>query len=119
MIRIRNLTPGILHIPSAKLRLQGGAVADVLENSPEIQRQIDAGRIAVITDEDAAKAERPAPKLSEPPADFEKLDEVGAIEYVESEDDPNVIQSILQTEKRGGVIDVLKVRLKEIEDARK
>ena len=42
-----------------------------------------------------------------------------AVLYVEDETDPKVIQSILRTEQRGGVIDVLKVRLKEIEDARK
>jgi hypothetical protein len=117
MIKIRNLTPGILHIPAAKLRLQGHAVAGVPEITPEIQKQIDAGRIAIVTDEEAAKA--PAPKLPEPPADFDKLDETDAIEYVEDETDPKVIQSILQTEQRGGVIDALKGRLKEIGDARK
>jgi hypothetical protein len=119
MAKIRNLTPGILHIPAAKLRFQGGAVADVPEITPEIQKQIDAGRIAVITDEDAAKAEAPAPKLSEPPADFDSMDESDAIEFVEDETDPKVIQSILNVEKRDKVIDVGKNRLKEIADARK
>ena len=119
MAKIRNLTPGILHIPAAKLRLQGGAVANVPEITLVIQKQIDAGRIAVVTDDDAAKAEAPAPKLPEPPADFDKLDEADAIDYVEDETDPKVIQSILQTEQRGGVIDALKGRLKEIGDARK
>ena len=119
MIKIRNLTPGILHIPAAKLRLQGNAVAGVPEITPEIKKQIDAGSIAVVTDEEAAKTEAPTAKLPEPPADFDKLDEVDAIEYVEDETDPKVIQSILQTEQRGGVIDALKGRLKEIGDARK
>ena len=117
MIKIRNLTPGILHIPAAKLRLQGNAVAGVPEITPEIKKQIDAGRIAVVTDGEDVKA--PAPKLPEQPADFDKLDEQDAIEYVEDETDPKVIQSILQTEQRGGVIDALKGRLKEIGDARK
>ena len=117
MPKIRNLSPGILHIPAAKLRLQGNAVAEVAQVTPEIQKQIDAGRIAIVTDEEAAEA--PAAKLPEPPADFDKLDEVDAIEYVEDETDPKVIQSILQTEQRGGVIDALKGRLKEIGDARK
>jgi hypothetical protein len=119
MTRIRNLTPGVLHVPAAKLRLQGGAVADVERVTPEIQKQIDAGRIAVVTDEEAAKAEAPAPKLPEPPADFDKLDETDAIEYVEDETDPKVIESILQTEQRGGVVSALKDRLKEIGDAHK
>ena len=117
MIKIRNLTPGILHIPAAKLRLQGNAVAEVAQVTPEIQKQIDAGRIAIVTDEEAAKA--PAPKLPEPPEDYQKMDEQDAIEYVEDETDLKVIQSILQTEQRGGVIDALKGRLKEIGDARK
>ncbi len=40
--------------------------------------QIDAGRIAVVMDEDAAKTEAPAPELPEPPADFlEQPDKVG------------------------------------------
>jgi len=117
MVKIRNLTPGILHIPAAKLRLQGHAVTDAPEITPDIQKQIDAGRIAVVTDGEDVKA--PAPKLPEQPADFDKLDEQDAIEYVEDETDPKVIQSILQTEQRGGVIDALKGRLKEIGDARK
>jgi len=119
MAKIRNLTPGILHIPAAKLRLQGGAVAEAPEITPEIQKQIDAGRIAVITNEDAAKAEAPAPKLPEPPADFDSMDESDAIEFVEDETDPKVIESILQTEQRGGVVTALKDRLKEIGDAHK
>jgi len=119
MIKIRNITPGILHIPAAKLRLQGHAVAGVPEITPEIQKQIDAGRIAIVTDEEDAKTEAPAAKLPEPPADFDKLDEADAIEYIEDETDPKVIESILHTEKRGGVIDTLKGRMKEIEDARK
>jgi len=119
MAKIRNLTPGILHIPAAKLRLQDGAVADVPEITPEIQKQIDAGRIAVVTDKDAAKAEPPAPKLPEPPSDFDKLDETDAIEYVEDETDPKVIKSIINGEKRPSVIDASKNRLKEIGDARK
>ena len=119
MAKIRNLTPGILHIPAAKLRLQGGAVADVAQVTPEIQKQIDAGRIAVVTDEDAAKTEAPAPDLPEPPADFDKLDESDAIEYVEDETDPKVIQSILNVENRPGVTEASKNRLKEITDARK
>lgn len=119
MPKIRNLTPGILHIPAAKLRLQGGAVTDVAQVTPEIQKQIDAGRLAVVTDEESAKAEALAPKLPEPPADFDKLDEADAIEYIEDETDPKVIQSILQTEERGGVIDALKAREKEIDDAHK
>ncbi len=82
MIKIRILTPGILHIPAAKLRLQGNAVAEVAQGTPEIQKQIDAGRIAIVTDEEAAKTEAPAAKLPEPPADFDKLDETDAIEYV-------------------------------------
>ena len=117
MTRIKNLTPGILHVPGAKLRLQGHAVADVESVTPEIQKQIDADRIAVVTDDDGAKEESPAPKLPEPPADFDKLDETDAIEYVEDETDPKVIESILQTEQRGGVISALKDRLKEIGDA--
>ncbi len=117
MAKIRNLTPGILHIPAAKVRLQGHAVAEVKEIMPDIQKQIDAGRIAVVTDEDSVEA--PAPTLPEPPAGFDKLDETDAIEYVEDETDPKVIESILKTEQRGGVIDALKGRLKEIEDARK
>jgi len=119
MTSIRNLTPGILHIPAAKLRIQGGAVADVPEITPDIQKQIDAGRVAVVTDEEAAKAGSPAPELPEPPADFDKLDETDAVEYVEDETDPKVIQSILKGEKRAGVIDAGKNRLKEIGDARK
>ena len=116
MQKIRNLLPGILHIPAAKLVLQGRAVKEVPEITPDIQKQIDAGRIALVTDEEAPEA--PAPKLPEPPADFDKLDEADAIEYVGDETDPKVIQSILQTEKRGGVLDALKGRLKEIENAR-
>jgi hypothetical protein len=119
MTRIRNLTPGVLHVPAAKLRLHGGAVADVERVTPEIQKQIDAGRIAVVTDEEAASAEAPAPKLPQPPADFDKLDETDAIEYVEDETDPKIIESILQTEQRGGVVSALKDRLKEIGDAHK
>lgn len=119
MTRIRNLTSGILHIPAAKVRLQGHAVADVPEITPDIQKQIDAGRVAVVTDEEAAKAESPAPQLPEPPADFDKLDETDAVEYVEDETDPKVIQSILKGEKRTSVIDAGKDRLKEIGDARK
>jgi len=119
MVKIRNLTPGILHIPAAKVRLQGGAVADVPEITPVIQKQIDAGRIAVVTDDDTANSEVPAPELPEPPADFDKLDEADAIEYVEDETDPKVIQSILQTEKRGGVLDALRARLVEIGNADK
>jgi len=117
MVKIRNLTPGVLHVPAAKLRLHGGAVADVERVTPEIQKQIDAGRIAVVTDEEAVEA--PTPKLPEPPADFDKLDEADAIEYVEDETDPKVIQSILQTEKRGGVLDALRARLAEIGNADK
>ena len=117
MRKIRNLLPGILHIPAAKLVLQGRAVKEVPEITPDIQKQIDAGRIAVVSDEEAAKAEVLAPKLPDPPADFDKLDESDAIEYVADETDPKVIQSILQTEKRGGVLDALKGRLKEIENA--
>jgi len=119
MAKIRNLTPGILHIPAAKVRLQGHAVADVPEITPVIRKQIDAGRIAVVTDDDAAKAEAPAPDLPEPPADFDKLDEADAIDYVEDEMDPKVIQSILNVENRPGVIEASKNRLKEIIDARK
>jgi len=119
MVRIRNLTPGILHVPAARLRLQGGAVADVPDITPEIQKQIDAGRIAVITENEAAKTESPAPKLLEPPADFDSMDESDAVEYVEDETDPKVIQSILSVEKREKVIDAGKNRLKEIADARK
>jgi len=117
MIKIRNLTPGILHIPAAKLRLQGNAVAGVPEITPEIKKQIDAGRITVVTEEEAAKT--PAPKLPAPPADYQKLDEADAIEFVEDATDPKVIQTILQTEQRGSVIKALKERLKEIGDARK
>ncbi len=119
MAKIRNLTPGILHVPTAKVRLQGHAVVEVKEITPDIQKQIGAGRIAVVTEDEAAAQESPAPKLPEPPADFDRLDEADAIEYVEDETDPKVIQSILQTEKRGGVLDALKGRLKEIEDAHK
>jgi len=119
MVKIRNLTPGILHVSAAKLRLQGGAVADVPEIAPEIQRQIDAGRIAVVTDEDTVKSESPASKPPEPPADFDRLDETDAIEYVEDETDPKVIRSILSGEKRPSVIEASKNRLKEIVDARK
>jgi hypothetical protein len=62
MERIRNLTPGILHIPAAKLRFQGGAVADVSEITPVIQKQIDAGNIAVVTEDETAPTEEPAQK---------------------------------------------------------
>ena len=116
MFKIRNLTPGI-HIPAAKVRLQGHAVVDVNEITPDIQKQIDAGRVAVVTDGEIAEA--PARTLPEPPAGFDRLDETDAIEYVEDETDPKVIESILKTEQRGGVIDALKGRLKEIENARK
>jgi len=117
MVKIRNLTPGILHIPAAKVRLQGHAVVDVNEITPDIQKQIDAGRVAVVPDGEIAEA--PAPTLPEPPAGFDKLDEADAIEYVEDETDPKVIQSILQTEKRGGVLDALRARLVEIGNADK
>ncbi len=117
MIKIRNLTPGILHIPTAKVRLQGHAAVDVNEITSDIQKQIDAGRVAVIPDGEISEA--PAQTLPEPPAGFDRLDETDAIEYVEDETDPKVIQSILQTEQRGGVVDALKGRLKEIVDARK
>jgi len=119
MVKIRSLTPGILHVPAAKLRLQGHAVADVSQITPDIQKQIDAKRIALVTDEDSARDEASAPDLPEPPADFDRLDEADAIEYVEDETDPKVIQSILQTEKRGGVLDALKARLAEIGNADK
>ena len=118
MVKIRNITPGVLHIPAAKIRLQGSAVADVSEITPDIQKQIDAGRIEVVADDDTAETESPAPQLPDPPADFDKLDEPDAIEYIEDESDPKVIQSILQTEHRGGVVKALRERLKEIEDAR-
>ena len=117
MFKIRNLTPGILHIPAAKVRLQGHAVVAVNEITPDIQKQIDAGRVAVVPDGEIAEA--PASTLPEPPAGFDRLDETDAIEYVEDETDPKVIESILKTEQRGGVIDALKGRLKEIENARK
>ncbi len=116
MFKIRNLTPGILHIPAAKVRLQGHAVVAVNEITPDIQKQIDAGRVAVVPDGEIAEAPASTP---EPPAGFDRLDETDAIEYVEDETDPQVIESILKTEQRGGVIDALKGRLKEIEDARK
>lgn len=117
MAKIRNLTPGILHIPAARVRLQGHAVVGVPEITPEIQKQINAGRIAIVADGEASEA--PAPKLPELPTGFDRLDETDAIEYVEDETDPVVIESILRTEQRGGVIDALRGRLKEIEDARK
>ena len=117
MPKIRNLLPGILHIPAAKLVLQGRAVKEVPEITPDIQKQIDAKRVAVVKDGEVVEA--PAPKLPKPPADFSKLDESDAIEYVSDETDPKVIQSILQTEKRGGVLDALKGRLKEIDNARR
>jgi hypothetical protein len=118
MERIRNLTPGILHIPAAKLRLQGGAVAEVSEITPVIQKQIDAGRIAVVTEDEPAPTEEPAPKLPDPPADFDKLDEADAIDYVEDETDPKVIESIMSVEERPGVLTALRARLAETQNAR-
>ena len=117
MPKIRNLLPGILHIPAAKLVLQGRAVKEVPEITPDIQKQIDAKRVAVVMDGETEEA--PTPKLPKPPVEYDKLDEAEAIGYVGDETDPKVIQSILQTEKRGSVLDALKGRLKEIGDARK
>jgi len=117
MAKIRNLTPGILHVPAAKLRLQGGAVADAPEITPDIQKQIDAGRLEVVTDEDAATEEAPALRPPDPPADYDRLDEAGAIDYIEDETDPKVIKSILNVENRPGVLDVLRTRLAETSDA--
>ena len=116
-MKIRNLLPGILHVPAAKLVLQGREVKEVPEITPAIQKLIDAKRIAVVKDGEAVQA--PAPKLPKPHADYEKMYEAEAIDFVGDETDPKVIQSILQTEKRGSVINALKERLKEIGDARK
>lgn len=113
MARIRNLLPGILHVPGANLKLQPRAVVDVADITPDIRRQIDAGRIEIVTGEQEAPVTT-EPELPEPPPDFEKLDETDAIEYVEDEDDPKVIRSILNAENRPSVMDALKTRLAEI-----
>jgi hypothetical protein len=50
-------------------------------------------------------------------ADYDRLDEAGAIDYIEDETDPKVIKSILTVENRPGVLDVLRTRLEETRDA--
>ncbi len=124
MMKIRNLTQGILHVPSMKLRIQGGAVASVPEITPAIQSLIDAGYVVVVTDEEAAVVAEAAAKdeavrneTAPDPAAYEMLDENEAIEIVEDESDPKVIKSILKTENRAAVVDALKERLKETGNA--
>jgi len=118
LVRIKNALAGVLHIPAAKLRLQGNGVLEVDEITPEIQRHVDEGRIEIVPDDYEPEPDaQPAPPSVEPPSDFDTLDETDAVEYIEIENDPGVIQAILREEERPGVIDALKARLQEIEDA--
>ena len=119
MAKIRNLLAGILHVPYDGLRLEGFEVREIQRITPGIQRLVDNGLIEVLTQEQAENIEAPAPKPPDPPAEYEKLNEAEAIEFVEEESDPKVINTILQSEKRGAVLDALKDRLKETDNAGK
>ena len=130
MVRIKNALAGILHITAAGLRLEGFESKDVDDDTPELERRTGEGLIELVTGEnDPEPEEQPAapdntpaaetPQPVETPSDFDTLDETDAIEYIEVENDPGVIQSMLREEERPGVIDALKARLQEIEDAGK
>jgi len=120
LVRIKNALAGVLHITAAKLRFEGFELKEVDDDTPELERRADEGLIELVPDDYEPEPEAPAPDDApsiDPPSDFDTLNEVDAIEYIEVENDPGVIQSILQEEERPGVIDALKARLQEIEDA--
>jgi len=123
LVRIKNALAGVLHITSAKIRLEGHEIKEVVDDTPEISQRADEGLIELVPEDyEPQQDEATLPPSSEtpvdePPEDFDTLDETDAIEFIEAESDPSVIQSILLEEERPGVIDALKARLQEIEDA--
>jgi len=119
LIRIMNALAGVLHIPAAKLRFNAFEIKEVEEDIPELERFINAGVIKLVTEDHVPEPQTPAPSLTAPPEDFDTLNEEDAIEYIEDEKDPEVIQSILREEERPGVVDALKTRLQELDDAGK
>lgn len=117
MVRIKNALAGVLHIPAAKLRFEGFEIKDVDDDTPELERRTHEGLLKPVSGDDKPEPEALAPSPIEPPEDFDTLNEEDAIEYIEDEKDPEIIQSILREEERPGVIDALKTRLQEIDDA--
>ena len=141
MIRVKNLRPGLVLVPGHRLRLRAGAVAEIDEMSPEIERAIGAGllvRLDAVPRTEMPAAELPVPSHPTPdpstPAsaapppdgpnlpdgplqDLARLPQAEAVHRISHEHDAKKLRALLAVDRRPRVLDAIRRRLSELEPA--
>ena len=112
MYKIKSVRPGILVIPDASLKLRKGESVERSSLTRQIQVAADKGLLEIETIEAASEAnagdgDKGAESLS-------ALSANEAIARVNSEKSPEVLQGLIESEKRKSVLDALKHRLQEV-----
>ena len=117
MVKLKNVTQGMLLITDAQLRLSPGEVVEVDSLTPHAERALDLGRLAEVRasaqKEEVSDQAEPQP---EGDSNLSDLTATEAISQIKTEDDAQKLKAHLGTEKRRTVLDVLKKRLEELGD---
>ena len=73
MVKVKNVRPGILIIADAGLKLGPGEVVSAADITPQMERAVDAGLLALVEAEPEVKQKIKAPaKSHEQPSDTEE-----------------------------------------------
>ena len=112
METIKSICSGVLIIADANLRLAPGQTANVETISPDMEKAITRSLLA-------RAGKEPIRETSPSIDDLSRLNVSEAIARINAESDPARIKSLMETEKRRSVIDAMKSRLAEVQNADK
>ena len=117
MVKLKNVTQGMLIVTDAGLRFTPGEVVEIETLTPQAERALELGRLARVRD----PAEGDGDDAGEGPqeevdSDLSDLTATEAISHIKTEDNAQKLKAHMGTEKRRTVLDVLKKRLEELGD---
>ena len=114
MFKIKSVRPGILVIPDASLKLRNGETVERAKLTRQIQAAVDKGFLEVETLEGSASGSSETVDGDKGAEPLSSLTANEAIARVNSEKSPEVLQGLIDSEKRKSVLDALKHRLQEV-----
>jgi hypothetical protein len=109
---IKSICPGVVIIADANLRLTPGEQLTVDSLTPDMQKALSLSLLAKIDNDSANETTLSTTDLS-------RLNVNEAITHIHAESDPVKIKMLMETEKRRSVLDAMKVRLAEVQNADK
>lgn len=110
MQKIKSMSPGVLIISDANLRLMAGEIAEVERVTRQMESAINLGLLKRVETEASAESDL---------EDLSKLSAADAIAKVNAETDPDKLRRYQLTEKRRSVLDVMRNRQIEVSNAAK